>query len=522
MPVPANMNIGSGWIVQSFSGDSIRSSALRIATDIVPRYLRQHRIVIVCLACVATVPDSSSQLLLRAASKVRRYRDGTSRSPGFSWEEPDSNLTLCAELFRFEYSILARTLVHNPALVESLRVEINTECDWLRKLSAISNSSEYTPPKSQVEDVILGMSEKLSSHILNHVLLEQGFQTEIILAEDIEALIGSDREDGSVSESFMSALASRIQASHPKIPIVTGMVNHKNIPRPQEGGFSESLSILAAIGLGAIELQLWNASNDILTADLRRVSSARLVRSISRSEAAELALHGHPCTSSAILDEVTSRDISVKLCNTEDDNLKGTVIRTLFEPIKQNPFIPVRKATQPLRLLASKTQTIDRRPTAVIVRESAFMINVTAHAPNTSFGFLDNVFRVLQKHEVQLDMMSTTQAHIAVTVEDEKFQGDIGRLADELGQYGIVFVQYGLALLTVVGDQLRNNPGISGRVVSTLTQGGIRVNMVGPGTGTSLSCAISSKEVTRAVRLLHHTLCRKLDKNGSAKKSFLQ
>lgn len=62
------------------------------------------------------------------------------------------------------------------------------------------------------------------------------------------------------------------------------------------------------------------------------------------------------------------------------------------------------------------------------------------------------------------------------------------------------------------------NSGISGHVVSTLTQGGIRVNMIGPGTGTSLSCAIGSKELTKAVHLLHHTLFRKLYRNtGSSK-----
>lgn len=147
----------------------------------------------------------------------------------------------------------------------------------------------------------------------------------MIFAEDIETTVRQKYPQGDVIEHFLSALAEKVYASYPKIPILTGksrsssiiclsqqcrdlgMVAFPEFPKSQERGFSEPLSILLAISLQASELQLWDAGNGLITADLRRVSTARFVQSVSSEEATEMAQHGRP----AIVDQVSSSLISV-------------------------------------------------------------------------------------------------------------------------------------------------------------------------------------------------------------------
>ncbi|KAF9483275.1 hypothetical protein BDN70DRAFT_326508 [Pholiota conissans] len=521
MPVAtASPNDEVGWVVQSFSGDSIRTAASRIVCDIVPRYLSHCHLAIVCSACVTNTSQSTSQLLLHAASKAHKHRrrDIFNCSPSVQ-DGPHAKFAFCAELFRFEYSNLAKELIRNSLLVESMRMIIDKECGRLYNMPMLSAYAEIP----DIEDMILLTSEVLSSYLLNHILLDRGFLSEVIFAEDTEATVRQNMPQGNVIDHFLTALAKRVRASYPKIPIITGMVTFPEFPKSQKRGSSEPLSMLLAIGLKASELQLWDAGNGVITADSRRVSSARFVQSISSAEANEMAQHGRPCASPAVLEQVTSKDISVKLGDTNDNDLRSTTIRTPLESFASTPLTPNLKPTEPLRLSSPKSLLTNRRPTAVIAKETAFMLKITATTLSAPVAFIGNVFRVLEHYGVDPDMVSSAHMHIAIVVDEDRFEGDVGALADELGQYGIVLVQYGLSIVTLVGDQMRQNGGISGHVVSTLTQGGIRVNMVGPGTGTSLSCAISSKELTKAVRLLHNTLFRKIDRNaGSSKATFLE
>jgi hypothetical protein len=199
---------------------------------------------------------------------------------------------------------------------------------------------------AEIEDVMLLTSETLSSYLLSHILIDrvsapfsgfnptesdvvQGFQTEVIFAEDIETTVRQQYPQGDVIEHFLSALAEKIYASYPRIPILTGkprpssiicvsqrchdlgMVTFPEFPRSQERGFSEPLSVLLAISLQASELQLWDAGNGIITANSPRVSTARFVNSMSSAEAIEMAQHGRPCASPAILDQASPSLISV-------------------------------------------------------------------------------------------------------------------------------------------------------------------------------------------------------------------
>ncbi|KAF8153407.1 Aspartate/glutamate/uridylate kinase [Crassisporium funariophilum] len=490
---------GSRWIVHSFSGDCVKFSALRIAQNIIPRYLSHgFRIAIVCSACVGLDTETmSQQLLLRAASRVHRHRDGKLRSPRSNANVIKDSTT--ADLYRLEYSNLARRSVYDPVLLRSLLAEISEDCEWLTCFLSAAEKADTTSLRAQ--DVVLCLGERLTSKIMACVLQDQGFQVEVISAEDIQASPSTIDEREPCLDSFTAALAKRVEACYPNIPIVTGYFDSRDVPRPQKGGFAEPLSVLISIGLQAADLQIWTTANGILTLDPRRVSSARIAKSNPWENAVELTLHGHPCSES-----------SVSAPGINSPSRKGISVSSQCHQRDIGVSIQGLAAIQPLKLKSMKAQTAHGRPTTIVVKESAIMINVKSHTMNEPFKFLSDVIDVLKSHGAPMDIITTTPTCVDIAFEATQFSGKVEYLADDLGRHGTVHVQFAMAILTVVEDNTRKNAGMSGHVISTLTQGGVRVSMVGPGTGTNLSCVISAKDVTRAARLVRQTMFRKIDR----------
>ena len=77
-----------------------------------------------------------------------------------------------------------------------------------------------------------------------------------------------------------------------------------------------------------------------------------------------------------------------------------------------------------------------------------------------------------------------------------------------------VFVQYGMAMLTVLGERTRISSSVSSQVTAILAQGGVKVSLMGPGVGTSVACVVAAKDSTRALQLLNQTLFRKIGRHG--------
>ncbi|KAJ3514425.1 hypothetical protein NLJ89_g2393 [Agrocybe chaxingu] len=213
----------------------------------------------------------------------------------------------------------------------------------------------------------------LPSILFEHILLDRGYQPDLIFAEDIEAALSTDASSQFWLDLFTEILAQRVRSSYPKVSSVIGLLTHEPISRWAEYGFAEPLSVLLSIGLRAVELQLWTTSNSVLSADARRVSSPGVVPAPSHKQAVELAQHGHLCTCPAILDKVSEHNTTVRLGNMNNKTNKthhGTTIQNLFPRLLPLPSLP---PTRPLRLVRSMPQIADRRPTALVVKESVFI-----------------------------------------------------------------------------------------------------------------------------------------------------
>ncbi|PPQ68021.1 hypothetical protein CVT24_002930 [Panaeolus cyanescens] len=507
------------WIVQSYSGESLKLFMASIVQDSIASCIDKARVAIVCSACFDVMPESTSQLLFDAACRVKRQR----RSPkAAQYVGHLDYLCATADLYEIEYSSLARKCVDDPMILEDLLVEIEEDCGWLRNFLS-SHTASFPPVLSlKARDILVGIGEKLSAKLLRSALLCQGIDSKLIYIEDIEAFTNTHKpESDSWLSIFSRELHRRLDACHPSLPILTGFLWSSAVPRSADATQAGTISVLAPLALNARELQIWGTGEALRTADSRRGSASRVIETLSVSEAIELARHGHPCLDHDMLYYLTENDIVISLKCIDPplpaDKVKTTVVRPRQEYAKFDADLLTE-------YLVPSVKTIDRRPTALVVKDSAVMMTVSVpqlpgnsgapayHATRMSMLLMD-VMQILHRHRAPFELMNTSADSLSIVFE--KKEGgrkiDFDRLADDLADVGILMVQFGMSIITLVGDQLRSSSvGITGRVVSTLAHAGVKVSMISPAAGSSMSFVVSAKELDTAVKLIHQTVFRKV------------
>jgi aspartate kinase len=215
-------------------------------------------------------------------------------------------------------------------------------------------------------------------------------------------------------------------------------------------------------GIGAREIQIWTDVDGMLTADPRVIRAPRLVPRLSFAEAAELAYFGakvlHPST---ILPAV-ERDIPVRILNSRKPDGAGTLITATGS-----------SNGTPIAALASKRDVT--------------VIDVTSSRMLMAYGFLRQVFEIFERYRTAVDVVTTSEVSVSVTVDDRRH---LPQIAEALRALGEVSVESDMALLCAVGDRLRNEPEIGARVVAMLEEVPLRM----------ISQAASRRNITVVLR----------------------
>jgi aspartate kinase len=231
-------------------------------------------------------------------------------------------------------------------------------------------------------------------------------------------------------------------------------------------GYTDLLSALLAVGLSASELQIWKEVDGIFTADPRKVPTARLIPIISPGEAAELTYYGseviHPFTMEQVRIllvpnyltanayaqyQAIRKKISIRIKNVENPKGGGTVIHP--DPDVDSPTVQQEIGSQsvpePVSLallhelsLAAEEHQHRRVPTAVTIKERIMILNVNSNRKNVSHGFFAGVFGTLDRFGVVVDLISTSEVHVSMAIEDNLNKKLLGRLIQELKKSGTV------------------------------------------------------------------------------------
>jgi len=239
------------------------------------------------------------------------------------------------------------------------------------------------------------------------------------------------------------------------------------------GGSDYSAAILSA-ALDAEEIQIWTDVDGMLTADPRVVSSARLVPFLSFAEAAELAYFGARVLHPKTIQPAASRNIPVRILNTFRPDVPGTLITDLQSP-----------EAAPVTALAS--------------RGGITVITITSSRMLMAHGFLRRLFEVFERHQTSVDVVSTSEVSVSVTIDDLTH---LDAIVAGLSSFAEVSVAHRLALVAVVGDRFAADPAAFGRVIAALE--GIPLRLVSQADSRrNVTLVIDEEDVPRAMDRLH-------------------
>ncbi len=331
-------------------------------------------------------------------------------------------------------------------------------------------------------DEVLATGEWLSATLVAAALEARG-----VAARAVEAgaagLVTDDRFGAAhpLPES-RGRLAQSLPASR-EVAVVTGFTGRTLDGRPTTLGRGGSDFTAAWIGaaIEASEIEIWTDTSGMLSADPRVVAEARPVPELSFTEASELAYFGAKVLHPKTLLPAIERGIAVRVLNTSRPEDPGSRIT----------------ATAAAHTGAWRVKSIACRTgiTAVTIVSSRMLM---------SHGFLARVFEVFGRHQLVVDLVTTSEVSISVTLDDAHRLD--AALADLEG-IGEVEVRRGLAIVAVVGDGAPTQVGLAGHLFTLLGGIGVPVEMISQGASrVNLSFVVREEHAAPSVRLLHRGL----------------
>ncbi len=437
-------------VVLKFGGTSVGSAdAIRRAAGIVERALPEHPVVVV--SAVGGITDR----LLRLAS--------TAASGGES--QPLEN-----EIVE-KHRALVGELDLDPGLLDPWLTELR---DLSRGLALLREASPRTL------DRLASLGERMSARLIAAHLTSRGVTARAIDAWDAglvtDARFGCARPLPEASARIAAALAPVAE-----VPVITGFLGREpcgGITTLGRGGSDYSASIFGA-AIGAREVQIWTDVDGVLTADPRQVKSARPVPVLSFAEAAELAFFGAKVLHPATMVPAVRAGIPIRVLNT---------------------WRPDEPGTRVVGRLAAGERGIK----SIATKGHIAAVNVVASEMMFQYGFLERIADVFARHEVVVDVIATSEVSVALTVDEA---ARLDPVVADLTTFSEVSVVRDLALVSVVGEELRDGMGVQARVFGTLAELGVRAEMASYGaTRNNLSLVIPRARLGEVQEALHARL----------------
>ncbi len=343
-------------------------------------------------------------------------------------------------------------------------------------------AEDSNPLHGEARDAVLAWGERFSAELFAAGLAAAGVPARAIHAGDA-GLVTDDRFGGAHPLPEADAQLAAALGLRPPVPVVTGFLGRTRDGRTTtlgRGGSDYSAALIGA-ALAAEEIQIWTDTSGMLSADPRIVPEARPVAQLSFAEASELAYFGakvlHPKTLLPAID----RAIPVRILNTARPDEPGSLITQTAQAAESSWRV--------------KSIACKKGVTAVTIVSTRMLL---AH------GFLARVFEVFGRHHIVVDLVTTSEVSISVTVDDPSRLEDAIADLEGIGQ---IEVKHGLAVVAVVGEGAPSHVGLAGHVFTLLGGVGIGVEMISQGASrVNLSFVVRGEDADRSVRLLHRGL----------------
>jgi aspartate kinase len=258
-------------------------------------------------------------------------------------------------------------------------------------------------------------------------------------------------------------------------------------------GYTDLCAALCAVGLKASELQVWKEVDGIFTADPRKVPTARLVPVITPDEAAELTYYGSEVIHPFTMEQVIRARIPIRIKNVENPRGEGTIIYP-DDKFPRGAATEMGEGTSSVTYQASNDEirVETKVPTAVTIKDNIIVLNIHSNRKTISHGFLARIFGTLDRAGVVVDLISTSEVHVSMAMQDISSKKRLDRLTKDLEKIGDITISKDMAILSLVGKNMRHAVGCAGMMFTALAKAGINIEMISQGASEiNISCGKS-------------------------------
>jgi aspartate kinase len=247
-------------------------------------------------------------------------------------------------------------------------------------------------------------------------------------------------------------------------------------------GGSDFTAAIVGAGIGAEEIQIWTDVDGMLTADPTILPGGHRVKTISFAEAAELAYFGAKVLHPATVVPAMEKNIPVLILNSRRPEVDGTRI-------------------------VAETVPCGNTVKSIACKRKITLVNIHSTRMLMAHGFLRRIFEVFDRFETAVDMVSTSEVSVSLTIDNTT---NLDAILTELRQFSAADIEHGQAIVCLVGENIRYTPGVARRVFDALD--GINVRMISQGASLlNLSVVVSEAALPRAVASLHDAFFGDLD-----------
>ncbi len=376
--------------------------------------------------------------------------------------------------------LLERHLAVATAITSKSRTrvlaEVRREFDELIGLVHALAVLREVSPRSR--DAVLAVGELVSSRIVAAALADHRVPS---LWVDARTVLITDTEHTAAVPNMMETCARAREHVAPAIDAGTvavlggfiGATANGVTSTLGRGGSDYSAAVFGAC-LGVDEIQIWTDVDGMLTADPRIVPTPRVVPQMSFAEASELAYFGakvlHPST---ILPAV-GQNIPVRILNARRPEMPGTMITAEGRPA-------------------------EGQLTALACKRDVTVVDITSTRMLGAHGFLRRLFEVFERFKTAVDVVTTSEVSVSVTVDDTR---RLEAIVDNLRNFAEVSCEREMAIICAVGENLRSDPTLFGRAVTALDRVPLRL-VSQAASRRNITFVLRNADVPHAMTRLH-------------------
>jgi aspartate kinase len=443
-------------IVLKFGGTSVEdAAAITSAAKIVESRLAEKPVVVVS-----------------AMAKVTDALVGCADAAGAG----DRDQALCKSRALRERHYTAASELLGTGVFTQFHTELEGEFDALDELlRGIAAVGELTP---RTMDNVLSFGERINAKLCTAAFSAKGLNASLV--DSRQVILTDDRHTRATPlwDYIHDALAEFVTPllEHGRVPVMGGFIGATLDGTPTtigRGGSDFSAAIVGA-GIGAARIEIWTDVDGMKTTDPNLCPDAHRIKVISFDEAAELAYFGAKVLHPATLLPAIQKNIPVQVLNSRNPKNEGTRIAARAPQCK-NIF------------------------KAIAAKKRITIVDVVATRMLGAHGFLKAIFDIFDKHRCAVDVVSTSEVSVSLTVDSNEA---IPAIAKDLGKLADVKYEGRKAIVCLVGENIRGTHGIAAQVFGAIPD--VNVRMISQGASEiNLTFVIDEDDVPTVVQRLH-------------------